>query len=617
MALPPPIPEPADKPFDGTIALRVDLTNVNARVLEVRETIPVKPGKITLLYPQWLPGTHSPSNRVENMAGLVATADGKRLSWVRDRVNMWAFEIDIPKGATTLELNFQYLAPVNPQRGRISNQIAGLTWNSVLLYPAGYFARRIPFAPELRLPEGWKFATALEVKSQSGNLVQFKDTPLDTLIDSPLYAGVNYERVDLSTGPDNPVYLDLFADKPEQLQITPEELQYHKNLVIQAQKLFHSRHYDHYHFLFSLSDTVGGKGLEHHQSSEDGARGAYFTDWPASFSRGLLAHEYVHSWNGKFREPADLWKPNFNEPMQNDLLWVYEGLTTYYGNVLTARSGLRTLEQARDVFAETAADFEISPGRSWRSLEDTTNEPIISLHGAIQQSWSSWQRPPDYYPESDLIWLEADTIIRKQSNGQKSLDDFAKLFFAVNNGSFVTVTYNLDDLVKALNTVESYDWAGFFRTRVYQVAPQVPMNGITEGGYRLVYNDVDPDWAKHPDPSRGTSFATSLGFALRGDGPEKTGGTISSVWWDSPAFKAGLTPDMQLQAVNDQAFSPASLRGAILAAEKRTEPIKLLLKRGDEFLTVMMDYHGGLRYPHLERVESTPDRLDAILAPVQ
>ena len=618
-ALPPPVPPPVDEPYSGTIRLSVDLTNVNDRVLNVHETIPVKAGKITLLYPQWLPGTHSPSNPVANLAGLVVMADGKRIPWVRDRVNMWAFHLDVPSGATALELTFQYLAPMDPKHGRVSTKIADLTWNSVLLYPAGYFARQIQFASELRLPQGWKFATALEVKSQNGNTVQFKDAPLNTLIDSPVYAGVNYKRLDLSTGPDNLVYLDVFADKPEQLEITPEELQYHKNLAIQAQKLFHSRHYDHYDFLFSLSDVVGGKGLEHHQSSEDGTRANYFTDWLAGVpSRALLPHEYTHSWNGKFRRPADLWTANFNEPMQNDLLWVYEGLTDYYGNVLTARSGLRTMEQSHDVFAMIAANFHISPGRTWRSLDDTTDQPIISAHFTMGQSWPSWQRSYDYYPESDLIWLDADTLIRERSNGQKSLDDFAKLFFAIDNGSYVTVTYTLDDLIKALNTVQPYDWAEFFRTRVYEVAPQVPMGGITQGGYRLVYNDTEPDWMKHAAPSRGISFATSLGFSLKGDEDEdKPGNTVDSVWWDSPAFKAGMTPEMKLQAVNDQSFSVKNLREAILAAENSGAPIKFLVKRDGEFLTLNVDYHGGLRYPHLQRVEATPDRLDAILAPVQ
>lgn len=618
--LPPPVAAPADRPYEGTIALSVDVTNLTDRILRVHETVPVKPGEITLLYPQWLPGTHSPSNPVANMAGLVVTANGQRIPWVRDRVDMWAFHIDVPKGATTLDLSFQYLAPVRPQQGRISNNFADIKWNALLFYPAGYFSRRIQFAPELRLPEGWKFSTALDVKSQSSTLIQFKDTTLNTLIDAPLYAGVNYKRVDLSSGADNPVYMDVFADKPEQLEITPEELQFHKNLVIQAQKLFHSRHYDHYDFLFSLSDSVAGQGLEHHQSSEDGTRANYFTDWAAGISgRALLPHEYTHSWNGKFRRPADLWTPNFNVPMQNDLLWVYEGLTNYYGNVLTARSGMRTPEQARDTIAQIAAMFEASPGRTWRSLQDTTNQPIISEHGATPQVWQSWQRSYDYYPESDLIWLDADTKIREMSHGQKSLDDFARLFYGINNGSYVTVTYTLDDLIKAMNTVQPYDWAGFFRSRVYEVAPEVPENGIKQGGYRLVYNDSEPDWIKHSEPTRPTSFGTSIGIGIAGQGGPNPGppGGITEVWWDSPAFKAGITPDMQLLAVGDQAFSVANLRQAIVAAEKNSAPMKLLLKRGEQFVTVSLDYHGGLRYPHLERVESAPDLLDGVLAPVQ
>ena len=608
--LPPPVAAPADTPYPGTISLLVDITNVNDRVFNVHETIPVRPGKMTLLYPQWLPGTHSPSNPVGELAGLVLTAGGKRVDWVRDSVNMYAFQIDVPAGTTMLDAEFQFLAPLNPKRGRISSKFADLTWNSVLLYPAGHFSRRIQFSPSVRMADGWKFACALEVKSQDGGVVQFKDTTLNTLVDSPLYAGVNFKRVDISSGPDNLVFLDLFADKPADLEYTPEELQYHKNLVIEAQKLFASHHYDHYDFLLTVSDTIGGKGLEHHQSSEDGASAKYFTDWAAGVGgRALLPHEYTHSWNGKFRRPDDLWTPNFNVPMRNDLLWVYEGLTDYYGNVLAARSGMRTADQARDVWALIAADFEISPGRTWRTLDDTTNQPIISSHGAVGEEWPSWQRSFDYYPESDLIWLDADTKIRELSGGKKSLDDFARLFFGMDNGSYITKTYSFSDLVTALNSVQPFDWGGFLRARVYDLDPKVPENGFTDGGYRLVYNDTQPDWMKHQDPSRGVNFATSLGFSLGGDG------NLDDVWWNSLAFKAGITPDMQLTAVNDQKYSADLLRQAILSAEKGTAPIKLLLKRGDEFVTINLDYHGGLRYPHLERVEGTEDRLDAVLAP--
>ena len=611
---PPPVVAPADTPYPATISLFVDLTNIPGRVLKVKETIPVKGRELTLLYPEWLPGTHSPSNPLSELAGLMVTANGKPVAWVRDRVNMHAFHVDVPRDTATLEVNFQFLAPLDPKRGRISSKFADLTWNSVLLYPAGYFSRDIKFGAALRLPEGWKFACALDVKSENGNLVQFQDTTLNTLVDSPLYAGAHFKRLDLSTGPDNPVYLDVFADKPADLEIAPEELQYHKNLVTEAQKLFKSRHYDHYDFLFSVSDIVSGKGLEHHQSSEDGSPANYFTDWSAGVAgRALLPHEYTHSWNGKFRRPADLWTPNFNVPMGNDLLWVYEGLTDYYGNLLTARSGMRTPEQARDVFAQTAASFEISPGRTWRSLEDTTRQPIISSHGAEPETWPSWQRSYDYYPESDLIWLDADTEIRELSGGTKSLDDFARLFFGIADGSYITVSYSFDDLVKALNTVQPYNWAGFFRTRVYEVNPNVPENGITQGGYRLVYNDSEPEWLKKADSSRGASFATSLGLSVS----SKPDGSLDNVWWDSVAYKAGVTPDMQLQAVNDQKYTAAGLREIIFAAEKSKEPIKLLLKRGDEFVTVSLDYHGGMRYPHLERVETTPDRLDEILAPAK
>jgi predicted metalloprotease with PDZ domain len=616
--LPPPGVAPADTPYPGTISLLVDVTSIKVRVLNVHETIPIKGRDITLLYPEWLPGTHSPSNPVGELAGLAVTANGKRIPWVRDRVDMYAFHVEAPQDATTLDINFQYLAPQDPKRGRISSKFANVTWNSVLLYPAGYFSRDIKFEAALRLPVGWKFASALDVKSQDGDLVQFKDTTLNTLVDSPLYAGVNFKRLDLSTGPDNPVYLDVFAEKPADLEITPEELQYHRNLVIEAQKLFNSHHYDHYDFLFSVSNIVSGKGLEHHQSSEDGSRANYFTDWGAGVAgRALLPHEYTHSWNGKFRRPADLWTPNFNVPMRNDLLWVYEGLTDYYGNVLTARSGMRTPEQARDVFAQIAAAFEISPGRTWRSLEDTTTAPIISSHSSAQDGWPSWQRSYDYYPESDLIWLDADTKIRELSGGKKSLDDFAKLFFGIDNGSYITVPYTFDDLVRALNTVQPYDWAGFFRTRVYEVSPNVPENGFTQGGYRLVYNDNEPEWLMKAEMVRGASFASSLGFSLKSEGSPDSHGSLDNVWWDSLAFKAGITPDMQLQAVNDQDYTAAVLRETILAAERTKEPIKLLLKRGDEFVTVSLDYHGGMRYPHLERVETTPDRLDAILAPAK
>ena len=610
LPLPPPIPEPADIPYPGTISLLVDLTDTTHRVVDVHETIPVQPGPFILLYPKWIPGAHSPVGPISKMAGLVITADGKRLDWVRDMVDVFAFHIDVPQGVRSIDVNFQFLAPIKRAEGRISisSKFADLSWNSVALYPAGYYSRRINYSPSIKLPEGWKYATALETKSQDGSLVHFNDVSFNNLVDSPLYAGANFKRVDLSTGNSNRVYLDVFADTPAELEITPEQLQLHKNLVIEAQKLFASHHYDHYDFLFSLSDTIGGEGLEHHQSSQDGTGGNYFTDWAAGVAgRDLLAHEYTHSWDGKFRRPAGLWTPNFDVPMQDQLLWVYEGMTEYYGFVLTSRSGLRTPEQTRDLIAQIAAGFETSPGRKWRPMVDTTNQPTISQRTPV--SWVSWQRPEDYYMEGLLIWLDADTKIRELSGGKKSLDDFAKMFYGVDNGSYITETYTFDDLVATLNTVQPYDWAGFLKSRVFDLHSEVPEDGFKQGGYKLVYNDHQSDWQKHGDNSpRGISFSTSVGFSVMADG------NIGSEQWDSVAFKAGITPDMQIVGVNDHAFTPVVLREAILASENSKDPIKLLLKKDDQLQTISLDYHGGLRYPHLERVEGTPDRIADILA---
>jgi predicted metalloprotease with PDZ domain len=621
--LPPPVVAPADTPYPGTIALTVNLTNTTDRVAAVDETVPVSAGDLTLLYPQWIPGEHAPEGPIQAMAGLVITANGQRIPWVRDRVNMFAFHVHVPEGVSSLDVKFDYLSPIQPQDGMVlmSRVIADLEWNTVVLYPAGHYSRDIHVTPTVVLPSGWKYATALETDSKDGDTVHFKETTLNTLVDSPLAAGEYYRRINLSTGPDNQVFLDVFADQEKDLQITPEELQWHKNLTVQAQRLFESHHYKHYDFLFWLSDTLGGQGLEHHQSSEDGAEANYFTDWKAGVAEvDLLAHEYTHSWNGKFRRPNDLWRPAFNMPEQDNLLWVYEGLTQYWGYVLTARSGMRTPEATRDLMAAIAASFEDSPGSDWRPLIDTTNQEILSERRPV--SWVSWQREEDYYMEGLLIWLDADTKIRELSGGKKSLDNFAKEFYGIDNGSFITHTYNFNDIVAALNKVQPYDWAKFLRTRIYKLHPQVPLGGFTQGGYKLVYNDTEPTWQKESSPSRhGTSYATSIGMSVMDNG------TISNVQWDSPAFKAGVTPGMQIVAVNGMAWgsdhanggsagSGSVVKDAILKAEKDTEPIHIVVKKDGEVSNVNVDYHGGMRYPHLERIPGTPDRLDAILAPV-
>jgi predicted metalloprotease with PDZ domain len=616
---PPAIPQPVDKPYVGPIQLTVNVTNTTDRVEHVHEVIPVAPGskQMILLYPEWLPGDHEPDGPIKMLGGIVTTVDGHRVQWVRDRVNMYAFHVPLTPGAKTVGVDFDYLSPIKPSAGRIemSNALMDLEWNEVLMYPAGYFSRDIPFDTTLILPDGWKFATALETASDEGNTVKFQQTPLNTLVDSPLYAGLYYARFNLSPTKTDIVHLNIFADKPADLKMTPEELQLHKNLAIQADKLYGSHHYKHYDFLLLLSSKVGGIGLEHHQSSEDGTGEKYLTDWKGGvFERDLLAHEYTHSWNGKFRRPDDLWTPNFNVPMRDDLLWVYEGMTQYWGNVLTARAGMRTKAQTRDIFARVAAGFEAAKGRDWRPLIDTTNQPIISQRTPV--SWVSWQRAEDYYQEGELVWLAVDTKIMQLTDGKKSLDDFCKKFLGVYNGSMITDQYDFQDIVNDLNAVTPYDWAKFLRTRIYDLHPQVPESGFTRGGYKLVYNDTPVKWEQEEFAKFGIAdFSTSLGIAVgqfRGHGAP---GMIGSVWWDSPAFKAGMVPNTQLVSVNGEAYTAEVLQDAILAAEKDKKPIEIQFRRGKMYKTVAIPYYGGLRIPHLERIPGTPDYLDQILSP--
>ncbi len=611
----PAIPGPRDIRYPGVIQLAVDATDLNRRIFQVHETIPVQgPGPVTLLYPQWLPGNHSPSGPLDEFAGLMIYANGQRLEWVRDPVDVFAFHVEVPAGASALDLSFQFLSPVTGAEGRVQMTPAmiSLEWNELALYPAGYFSRDITVAPSVRLPAGWGFATALEPSTGSGGAVtSFKPTTLNTLVDSPMIAGRYFQRLDLDPGGPAPVHLDVMADRPELLAIKPEQLAAHRALVQQAYKLFGSHHYDHYDFLLSLSDKLGGEGLEHHQSSEDGTIPKYFTDWDKTVAgRDLLAHEFTHSWNGKFRRPADLWTPNFNVPMRDSLLWVYEGQTQYWGYVLAARSGLMTKAQALDAIAATAATYDHRVGRSWRALEDTTNDPIVAGRRPIP--WTSWQRSEDYYSEGQLNWLDIDTKIRELSGGRRSLNDFARAFFGINNGSFVTVTYTFDDVVRTLNSVQPYDWAGLLRPRLYGHAAGAPLEGLTRGGYRLVYTDTPSEFTKSAETRRkSTDFSFSLGMIV---GKE---GVLTDVAWGGAAFKSGLTVGEQIVAVNDDAFDEDDFKSLITSAKAGGGPIQLLIKDQDQFRTVLIDYHDGLRYPHLERTGAGPASLDDILAPLK
>ncbi|WP_423373279.1 M61 family metallopeptidase [Dyella nitratireducens] len=608
------VPPPQDQPYLGTVTLHVDANDTAQGIFRVHETIPVQAGTLTLLYPQWIPGDHSPTGPINLLAGLKLTAGGKPLKWKRDEYNVYAFHVDVPAGVSSIDASFQYLSGRTDSEGfEITDRMMDMEWSKVLLYPAGYFSRGITFAPSVTFARGWQFGTALETASQSGDTTTFKPVTLNNLVDSPIYAGEYFKRVDLNPGGDAPVHLDIVADEPKYLEMTPEQLQVHRNLVTQATKLFGSHHYDHYDFLFSLSDVLEGNGTEHHQSSENGLGPDYFTAWSdAAPDRDLLAHEYTHSWNGKFRRPADLWTPNFNVPMGDSLLWVYEGQTQYWGFVLTARSGMWTPQQFRDALAMVAANYERNrEGFQWRTLEDTTNDPTAARRSSLP--YRSWQMSEDYYSGGQMMWLEVDAKLRQLTHDHKSLDDFARAFFGVDNGSYVTKTYTFDDVAAALNGVAPYDWASFLRAHVDELNPPL-QNGIAGTGWKLVYTDQESAYEKAynsrpQSPRHMYNFAWSIGLTV-GDK-----GQINDVRWDGPAFRAGISTGATLVAVNGQNYSTDVLKSAITEAKNNTAPIKLLLKYQGGYRTVAVDYHDGLQYPHLVRVEGTPDYLDEIIAP--
>lgn len=608
------IPAPADIVYPGTIRLEVDASDVGRRIFRVREEIPVVAGALTLLYPQWLPGNHAPRGPIDKLAGLSIRGNGQSIAWKRDPLDMYAFHLEVPQGVGTLSVEFDFLSPQDSSQGRIvmTPELLNLQWNTVALYPAGHYSSRITVTPRVVLPAGWQFGTALERVEGSGNAtgsdgaVAFKPVTFDVLVDSPMFAGRYCKRVDLGGAP-APVHLNLLADEAKSLDFKPEQIDAHKRLVQQARKLFGSHHYDRYEFLFALTDQLGGIGLEHHRSSENTRHPGYFTEWDKrAAGRDLLAHEYTHSWNGKFRRPAGLATPNFNVPMQDSLLWVYEGQTEYWGNVLAARSGLWTPEQARDDLAQVVATYtDNRPGFAWRNLQDTTNDPIVAQRRPLP--YRNYQMSEDYYNAGALLWLTVDAKLRELSKDRRSLDDFASAFFGIDEGSMAVKAYLFDDVVAALNGVAAYDWATFLREHLDANAP--PLDGLAAAGWKLVYTDKPSEYQKNLEAERKTGdYSASLGLGLNG-------AKIGDVRWNGPAFKAGIAPTSTVIAVNGREFSSERLKDAVAATKDGKAPIELLLKNGEEYKSVRIDYRDGLKYPHLERIAGTPDRLSAIFAP--
>jgi predicted metalloprotease with PDZ domain len=610
MANPPPVPTVENVPFTGTMKIDVDATDVAHRIFRVHETIPASAGPLTLLYPQWIPGNHSPTGPIDKIAGIVVKANGQTLTWTRDQYNVYAFHIDVPQGVSAIDVSFQYLSPQSPREGRVvmTPEMLDVQWNANTLYPAGYFARQINTEASLKLPTGWQAGTALEVASKDGDTIHFKPINYDDLVDSPVYAGKYFKRVDLDPGAATPVFVDIVADAAKYLEIKPEQLKAHVALVQQMYKLYGAHHYNHYDFLLSLSDKMGGEGLEHHRSSEDGVGTGYFTDWDKNWAeRDLLSHEFNHSWDGKYRRGADLATPNFNVPMGDSLLWVYEGQTEFWGQMMATRSGLWTMDQGRDMLAYMAATYDKGrPGlATWRNVQDTTNDPTMAQRSPLP--YRNYQGSEDYYVAGEMIWLDVDGKLRELTKNKRSIDNFAKAFFGVNPGAWDVDTYTFDDVVKTLNEVAPYDWAKYLRERLDGHGPLI--GGIESHGWKLVYTDKPSDAVKAVEARRHSADLTySLGLSIG------KGGDISDVLWDGPAFKAGISPGMTVVAVNGHDYNPDALKDAVTAAAKdKNQPVEILVKNFDEYKTVRVDYHDGLKYPHLVRATGQPDHLTELM----
>ncbi len=600
------------------IRITVDLTDAPRRILHAHMTIPVSPGPLTLLYAKWIPGEHMPDGPIDNLAGLFITANGQPLPWTRDDVNMYAIRVTVPEGVTLLEVKDDFLATAAASGfsagASTSASLALLSWNELVLYPAGHKDDADIFVrPSVVLPEGWQYGTALAKTNRDATHVDFETVSLEQLIDSPLLTGKYFVEIALAPEIAPKHFLDLAADGPEDLKVSPEAVQGYSNLVRETGALYQSRHYTSYHFLVTASDQVAHFGLEHHQSSDDRVPERTFIDDNLQLlSADLLPHEFTHSWNGKYRRPAGLATGNYEDPMKGNLLWVYEGLTDYLGNVLAARSKIETAAQYRDYLAQDAATLDNRPGRTWRDLQDTaTAAQILYLYGD-GSPWDNWRRNTDYYGEGDLVWLDVDTTIRKLTNDKKSLNDFLAAFEGLggNTGPKV-VPYTFDDVVSGLNNVVAYDWAGFLRERLTSKSPHAPLGGIENGGYKLVYTDQPNDYTQAQMTAMGTTLAWwSIGIDVVNDG------RIQDVLVGSAADKAKLGPGMQIIAVNGRQFSGSLLNDAIRDAKGNTNPISLIVANTGTYRVVGLDYHDGLRYPHLERVEGTPDRLDDILKPM-
>ncbi len=599
------IPAARDVPYPGVIRVHVDATDTARSVMKVRETIPVaQAGRMTLLLPEWLPGAHGPDGEIDKIAAVEFFANGQKLAWTRDPVDVYGFHVDVPAGAKEVEARFNYLTAITGSQGRVvmTPKMVNVQWGAVSLYPAGYYVRQIPVVATVTLPAGWKAGSALK-QTVSGNDVTFEQTNYEILQDSPLMAG-QYTRMD-DLG--NDVSLFSVADKAKDLEIPADVLAKHRAMADQEIKVFGAKHFDHYTFLNAVSDELGGIGLEHHRSTEISTDPGYYTDYANHlYDRNVFPHEFTHSWDGKFRRGADLWTPDFRTPMRNSLLWVYEGQTQFWGTVVEARSGMSSKEDVLNKIAQAAAFLDNQRGRDWRPLVDTTNDPIVQ--NRRPEPWNTLMRNEDYYNEGMLIWIEADAIIHAGTGGKKGMDDFAHAFFGIRPGDWGEVQYTRDDVIATLNQVYAYDWKTFLHDRVDVPTQHPPLEGLRKAGYELKWSDKPSSTYSELTKLRGSDdFLYSLGFSVSKEAK------VGAIYWGSPGYNAALRQGDEIVAVGNRTYSNDALKEAITAAKDGKTPVRLTIKRGDTVLPYTINYSGGLRYPSMAKIGKGTGSLDKLL----
>ncbi|KJV36372.1 PDZ domain-containing protein [Luteibacter yeojuensis] len=591
------IPAPVDHAFPGHIELAVDATDTVQKIFRIHETLPVQPGPVTLLYPEWELSSHGRTVSAANLAGLVVTAGGQPVAWERDPVDMHAFHVDVPPGAANLVVDFQFITRADD--ALIRDDLVNVAWQRLLVYPAGWFARNIPVQASLKVPGGLSVATSLTASGTSGTTTRFAETTLETLLDSPAFAARHIQRVPLGDPNQPAMQLDLIATDPADLPVAPDAVGKLRKLVRETRAVMGPPPYAHFDGLVVLDDNFSAGGIEHASSAEIYLPANYLRE-PADQLNNLdlIAHEHVHAWNGRWRQPADLWIPTPNVPSRNSLLWVYEGQTEFWGRVLAARSGMRTVQQTLDKLALDAAAVQIHAGRAWKPLADTTNDPIyVTGRNTV---WPEWQRRKDYYGEGVMLWLDVAS--------KAPIDAFAHAFFAVHGKPGNVSTYTFDDVCAALAKVApSVDWRAYLTERLQAKDARV-LDGLARLGWALAYTDTATDTFLQDEKESGaTNLAYSVGLAVDAKG------RVRGVVWDSPAFKAGMAPGDMITAVNGQAFSTKGLLDAVRATV--TTPLALTFELDGEKHDVRLVYSGGARYPHLVRLPKAADRLSPLLAP--